>query len=123
MLVDTNILILYLNGDEAIAQTLSEWKLSGKIFYISSISRAEVLSGFNLTDAEISNAAIWLEENFISISFDDKIADIAGQIRRGYKLKLPDAGIAATSIISNNPLLTRNIKDFKKVKELTIVSI
>ncbi|MEK9160363.1 MAG: hypothetical protein AAB383_06590 [Patescibacteria group bacterium] len=37
-------------------------------------------------------------------------------------IKLPDAIIAATALHRETPLFTRNIKDFKKVKGLKVVT-
>jgi predicted nucleic acid-binding protein len=37
-------------------------------------------------------------------------------------MKLGDAIIAATAIYYNSPLLTFNIRDFKKIKELKLIS-
>lgn len=36
-------------------------------------------------------------------------------IRKKYRIKLPDAIIYATALIENVPLLTKNIKDFKLI--------
>lgn len=43
-------------------------------------------------------------------------------LRREYHLSLPDAGIAATAIQSELPLVTRD-KAFRKVSELKIVTL
>jgi len=40
------------------------------------------------------------------------------EIRRKYRLKLPDSIIAATAIENNLKLLTRNLKDFERIAEL-----
>lgn len=37
-----------------------------------------------------------------------------------YKIKLPDAIIAATALANNKILVTRNVDDFMKVKSLEI---
>lgn len=42
-------------------------------------------------------------------------------IRKKYKLKLPDAIIAATAIVSNIPLISAD-KQFQTVRELTLVA-
>jgi len=44
MVLDTNILIAYFNGEEKVIKMLSEWKNSGRALFISTISKAEVLS-------------------------------------------------------------------------------
>lgn len=42
-------------------------------------------------------------------------------IRKKHKIKLPDAIIAATAIVHDLTLITRNTKDFSKIKELKVV--
>ena len=42
-------------------------------------------------------------------------------LRKQYKLKLPDAMIAATAIVHNLTLLSRNLKDFKSITNLTTI--
>jgi predicted nucleic acid-binding protein len=39
MVLDTNILIAYLNGEEKVIKMLSEWKNSGRALFISTIER------------------------------------------------------------------------------------
>jgi predicted nucleic acid-binding protein len=55
-------------------------------------------------------------EVFRILFIDQKIADIAIEIRRERQIKLPDAIIAATAKTLNLCLVTRNIDDFKKVE-------
>jgi predicted nucleic acid-binding protein len=40
------------------------------------------------------------------------------EIRKHYRLKLPDAIIAATAVVNDLILLTRNTSDFEKVAQL-----
>lgn len=43
-------------------------------------------------------------------------------IRRQYKIKLPDAIIAATALVHNLILVTRNTSDFKNIPELQLIN-
>ena len=43
-------------------------------------------------------------------------------IRKNHKTKLPDSIIAATAIVNNLTLITRNIKDFEKIDELEVIN-
>lgn len=56
------------------------------------------------------------------IAFDHHLAEIAAYVRREYRLALPDAGIAATAIESEVPLVTRD-SGFQKVSELKIIKL
>ena len=49
-----------------------------------------------------------------------RIADIAIEPRRKVSIKLPDAVIAATALLHDLTLVTRNVKDFEKVDGLRI---
>ena len=42
-------------------------------------------------------------------------------IRKKHKIKLPDAIIAATAIVHDLTLITRNTKDFSKIKRLKVI--
>ncbi len=121
MVLDTNILIAYLNGEEKVIKMLSEWKNSGRALFISTISKAEVLSLPQLLPKDIEKIRFFLN-NFFSVPFDDSIAEKAAFIRRIYELKLPDAGIAATALAYNLPLVTRD-RQFKKIKEIIVIEI
>lgn len=57
------------------------------------------------------------------ISLDSRLAKTSGFVRRTYGLSLPDAIIAATALFTGSTLLTRNIKDFKAVPNLSLTKI
>jgi len=123
MTLDTNILIAYLEGDKDLVQSLSTWRERGGFFYISTIVEAELLSFPGLSDMEIDDLNNFLRENFVCVPFDRSLAQIAAKLRRTGKIKLPDAAIAATALFTKTPLMTRNSKDFRKIKDLQIVTI
>ena len=52
---------------------------------------------------------------------NDETIDKTIDLRKKYKIKLPDAVIAATAIINDFTLITHNIKDFRKITELQII--
>ncbi len=58
-------------------------------------------------------AKIYIVDNDIALKTID--------IRVKYKIKVPDAVIAATAIHYDLTLITRNISDFKKISELEII--
>lgn len=109
MILDSNILIGYLNGDERIIATLQSWRISGSVLFISSTSAIEVLSLSTLTQADTLAIEHFLND-FIIIPVDMHIATTAGALRRTYRLSVPDAAIVATAIINNLPLVTRDKK-------------
>ncbi|MDP3771794.1 MAG: type II toxin-antitoxin system VapC family toxin [bacterium] len=121
MLVDTNIIIACLNAEPKAVYALSEWKQMGRALLISSLTIAETLAFPGLTEEDSAKAKAFLA-NFISIPFDDAIAEIAARLRRNYALAIPDAGIAATAMIRNVSLVTRD-RQFQKIKEITIIEV
>jgi len=123
MTIDANIIIAYLAGEHEVIETLSKFRKEGKILLLPTIVEAEVLSFSNWTKEEYTATEAFLAENFTSISFDSHIAKVAAKIRREAKLKFPDAAIAATALFTNTPLITRNIRDFKKVPGLSLLKI
>jgi predicted nucleic acid-binding protein len=64
-------------------------------------------------------------KNFISdakiYELDQKVKLQTIEIKKSSRLKLPDAIIAASAIVNNNILITRNTVDFGKIPELEII--
>jgi predicted nucleic acid-binding protein len=121
MVIDTNIIIACLKAEPKVVTILSDWKREGRALFVSSITVAESLAISSLTDFEITKIKLFLQ-NFISIPFDNSLAEIAANLRRKYFLQIPDAGIAASAIIRNVPLITRD-RQFQKISELTVIEI
>jgi len=53
---------------------------------------------------------------------DDEVIDKTIELRRKYKIKLPDAIIAATAIINEFALISHNFRDFQKITELHFIN-
>ena len=102
---DTNILIDYLMGYEQAKIELKQYNSP----QISIITKMEVLIGTTEDNEEIIRDFL---DNFIIIPLNEDIAEIAVEIRKKNKIKLPDAIIWATAKYKNSLLITRNIKDF-----------
>jgi len=105
VLLDSVILIDHLNGVGAATRYLKS--IEGA--RISVISRAEVLAG--LAVSELPVVKEWLDR-YPTISIDRQIADLAADLRRQHKWKLPDALQAAVARQHGLQLATRNTKDF-----------
>jgi len=84
-------------------------------FNISFVNKIEVLGHHS------SNKA-W--EDFINqasiIKADDDIIDQTIRIRKEHKIKMPDALIAATAIVNDLILVSRNVADFKNIMGLRV---
>lgn len=123
MTIDTNILIDFVSGDDHIVDTLRQWRQQGVSLFVPTIVEAEFLGFSQMTGEVRRTAETFLEENFISVPFDRPIARLAATIRQKSKIKLPDASIAATALFTHTPIVTRNVKDFRRVLGLQIVTL
>ena len=113
-LIDTNIAIYLLSGDLKITEILDEAQL-----HFSFISELELLSFKTLTEKEIEIIKNFLDDITI-IDINEKIKEYTVELRSNYKLKMPDAIIAATAKYLKIPLLTAD-KEFGKVKNQQII--
>lgn len=122
MLVDTNIIIDHLRGEQkasAFLKRIEEGIIKG---YISTITEAEVLSGTRLTRKKINEILI-LFEMFERIEVSSSVAQKAGEFRRRYKCGIIDAIIAASANHKGIELVTRNTKHFKMIPEIKLYNI
>ena len=104
-LFDTNILIDYLNGVEAAKEEINRYDNP----MISPITWIEVLVG--TSDIEQGTVRSFLSR-FHQVDIDAKVAEIAVTVRRGSRMRLPDAIIWASAQKENALLISRNTKDF-----------
>lgn len=122
--LDTNILIAHLGGEGAVSAYMREWRVRGAILFVSSISECELLSYPKLSPAEETKIERLLKEHCVAFPFDGDRARKTANIRRVMpSLKLPDAAIAALALEMHTPLVTRNIRDFKRVAGLSVIAV
>ena len=117
--LDTNILIYHAAGDQKVADFFSQHRY--EIFYVPSIVVVEFLSYPLITPDTAARFQNFIQQTIL-INLDYAIAERAAQMRRDSKIPLADAIVAASTLMTNSALVTRNIHDFKKVKGLAIVS-
>jgi predicted nucleic acid-binding protein len=88
---------------------------------ISVITKIEVL-GFNLQSGEDYQIVVdFINDNMV-YNLDEPIINKTIELRKKYKIKLPDAIIAATALCNDLAIVSRNTDDFKKIKELKIIN-
>lgn len=112
-LADTNFLIFTSQGN-SIVEPFLDYNIG-----ISFISEMELLGVFSISKIQKSNVQNIINECFV-IDMNTEIKKYAIQIKQKYKIKLPDAIIAATAIQYNIPFITADA-DFKVVKELNLI--
>jgi len=104
-LLDTNILIDYLNGVEAARKEIHRYKNP----MISPITWMEVMVGAREDEEQIMRTFL---SRFTQVDIDAGVAEIAVSIRRKHKIRLPDAIIWASAQRENALLVSRNTRDF-----------
>lgn len=117
--LDTNVIIYYSRGDQESVKILDEIFVRDVPLYVSAVTETEIFGFSNLTLEDII-----LFENFLKavtvVPIDSRLARNAGSLRRQYKTKTIDSIIAATALMTNSTLLTRNLRDFKKIPYLRL---
>lgn len=118
-LYDTNAFIDYFSDKLEDKQVFDIDFISDNEVFISPIVRMELFSHPNVSDDE-EKLFSELLNNFQTCEIDLEVENKTIYLRRKYKLKLPDAIIAASAIIEDAVIITRNRKDFIKITELNI---
>ncbi len=120
-LLDSNILIYHINGElnEREERLFSDMVKAGA--YISVISRIEIL-GWQRHTKESLKITRDLIQRLREYSLTSKVAELCISIRQKYRVKLPDAIIAATALYLSLPLMTRNVKDFSLIPDLKLIN-
>jgi toxin FitB len=108
VLVDTDVFIDHLRG-------VAELKPGRNRLHYSVVTRAELFAGNTATDL-VSRLLAPLRE----LTVDRPVAERAGRVVREFQLRMPDSLIAATALENRLTLMTRNRKDFDKVRGLRI---
>jgi predicted nucleic acid-binding protein len=114
IVVDTSLIINLFNGVSEVQELIT-----GRSLFVSIITEIEVLSFPNITPEDSKLLKDFLSECYI-IDIESAIKDITIQIRSQYKVKLPDAVIAATAIYFDLPLFTMD-KGFNRITDLQAV--
>jgi predicted nucleic acid-binding protein len=107
-LVDTNILIDYLQASQEAADELNRYHS----IYISRITWIEFLVGAKTLDDE--NLRKDLLQQFSLLELDQAVAEEAIAVRQKIRMELPDAIILATARVHELLLVTRNHRDFPR---------
>ena len=120
--LDTNAVIYYLKDDADAVELLEPLIRTRTPLFIATITELELFSLPTIT-AEESNRIEAVLPLFSIFPLDSRIARKAAEIRRMYRLKIAASIIAATALFTNSTLLTRNIKDFKRISGLPVQAV
>ncbi len=114
LFVDTNIVLYFLKGNPEVVDLISD-----KDLVISVITEIELLSFPHLT-VEIEQQIKNLLKDCTIMDLKQEVKELTVELRRKYKIKLPDSIIAASAFFQKIPLLTSD-KGFKRIEELDIL--
>ncbi len=118
-LLDTNAVIDLLKGNKEILNCLK----SAESIYISIITLLEFYSFINLTSEDKIIFEKFLDRiHIIDLNkFNTDLIEKVIEFRTRYRIKLPDAIIAASAIVNKSILISRD-KDYDKIPEIKIIS-
>ena len=119
-LLDSNILIGFLNGSQKEINWVMAEKQNGSFLGYSVISKIETLSLYNLSEDKIQEIEKFFNV-FSQAYLSDEVVSLSAKLRRNLKLSIGDAIVSATAISKRATLVTNDKNLIKKVKDLVSV--
>ncbi|MDD2485823.1 MAG: type II toxin-antitoxin system VapC family toxin [bacterium] len=113
VLIDSDVVIEWLRGNQKIVDRLLELKRSGKLIFYSPVTKAEIFHGLRPDEEKITADFF---QACSPIPIDDEIGEKAGrylaQYHKSHSLALGDALIAATCCQHKLTLFSLNRKHY-----------
>ena len=120
-LLDTNVWIDAQAGKADACRVFAQARATqGAWIGFSAVTELEALGYAGLSTAD-DKALRELLAQFEEVPVLPAVIDEAIRLRRLHKMKTPDAIVAATALLQQAELVTRNTGDFKKVAGLTVL--
>lgn len=116
MLLDSNVLVYATRGDSPHLLDFIEADVTAAV---SAISRVETL-GFPGLSTDEEEALEWVFLTVSVLPVDTPVLDEAIRSRRLRRMSLGDSIIAATALLHELPLATRNTRDFAWIPGLRL---
>ena len=118
---DTNTVIYYLQQQFPLqAEKLIDNLLTDNRPVLSAITEIELLCWKTNSESDIHVVKEFINDSWV-IELEQPIKLKTVDIRKTLGIKLPDAIIAATAFVHDLALLTRNVRDFKRIPGLKIL--
>ena len=117
LILDTNIIIHLSYGE----LNTTDFSSNGDRLCISAITYMEAL-GYPFKTKEDESFVRMLCNSFDLIDLTKPIIEKTIEIRKQTKIKLPDAIIAASTLVEDAKLVTVNVKDFDTIKRISIIN-
>ena len=105
VLVDTNIAIGYI----------------GNRLNIEFMDKLDTLFNLQYHISEEAKFNLFIDNSIIH-EIDNETVNRTIKLRKTYKIKLPDALIAATCLVNNLSIITLNTRDFEVIKGLQVIT-
>lgn len=118
-LIDTNIAIYYLEDYIPLQQIDFIEKIINEQGCVSVVTEIELLSWNPIDKQELVLVNLFVNTLKV-MPLDTLTVRATVAIRQQFRLKLPDAIIAASALVNDLTLITRNEKDFSRIKNLKI---
>ncbi len=123
ILIDTSIIIDYIRKEHKEKSVLYTYFEKDYKIYISTITTFEIYNGLNKINQDLIDIIF---KRLYEINFDNSIAKQASIIyndlkKRNKIIEIRDIFIAASAIIYKLPVASKNLKHFKRIKNLVVV--
>ena len=122
IVLDTDILVDFLRGFEKAKNYLEKVGNEENIVYFSAITEAELITGKECSKIERRAEILKMLSYFAKVSVSNEIALKAGDFARIYNVETADAVVAATAFTMKADLMTRNLSDYGKIKEIKAIA-
>jgi predicted nucleic acid-binding protein len=118
-LIDTNAVIDYL-GNKLPASGMDFMNtVIDAVPNVSVVTKIEVL-GFNAPEQHYKTLSDFINDATV-LDLTNNVVEASIDIRKKHKTKLPDAIIAATALVYDLVVISRNISDFKNIDGLQVI--
>ncbi|CAN5813542.1 hypothetical protein BH24BAC1_BH24BAC1_09080 [soil metagenome] len=117
-LIDTNAVIDYLGGKLPPERMTFMNDVVNAVPNVSVITKIEVL-GYN-TEPEAYQLLTDFMQASVVLNLNEAIVNRTIALRKEYKIKIADSIIAATALVNELVLISRNTADFKKIVGLQV---
>ena len=120
IVLDTDIFIDFFRKFERAMGYFEDLKNTDGVVYFSAVTEAELISGRECSNIEKKAKILDFLSNFAKVPVVNEIALKAGDFSRVYNTETADAIIAATAFLMKADLITRDVDDYKNIKEITL---
>jgi predicted nucleic acid-binding protein len=119
---DTNTVIYYLQQQFSLsAEKYMDNLVNEARPVISAISEIELLCWKSATEKDLEVLRNFIDDALV-IELEQPIKYKTADIRKKHKIKLPDAIIAATALVYELSLVSRNVSDFNNIDGLQLIN-